>query len=806
MDHFEWRTDEDGAREAFEQPAPERRRAPRRAMLAILMLLTAGALVIAGHRLYRAAQVQIADATARVEADVRASHDLVRQAGERADLELFTRFLSSADPEWAMAQEQLVSGESWLDRSALDLSWQQTVSATAAITLSADLSEAEVVSQEVYTFTNAGGEQERASLAHTRVYRLGPDRWLFAPPHAAFWGEVFTTELPRLRLAYPARDEALAQRLAADLSELIERACNELEGLDCPVHFRLATYFTRNPAILQTGQLGSLPLWAQEPLVLPAPSLVGLPLDEAAYHALYLGYARHVTAATIGQLVDWRCCRQGLFYQVLLEEQWQALNLAPAPLRPPASAYRHMLQGQLDVGNATSLWVQAPAMGESPALQSTRAIFAFLRQRFSQRPIAAWQRALSQSEQYAQWVAAVTGERPGPALAMGWHSYLYERAGSEEPASTPPAPVEDLLLLCEVQGAGRRVMRFDPQTETFSPEIESAPLDVGDTLPRLAPAPPGGVFFAGYQDGALQIWRWQNGEQQLIWESEPEGDLHYRFEGASPDGHFIAVEVSGDRNVQPAYHIAGVTACLENGCEWSQSVYRPTWSPDDRFVVNTTPRGDLLFLGRTDLQEQSFWTMDMGADPVWLDVDTFAFVRRRAGELDAVVLMSVGIRQVQNLVGVDDLRAQLPRGGIVAPTIGLVRHPLDDNIHFVALQTVHAAQPASTHVFLVRRDTGQLFNLFSVADADPRSLSISPAGRWLALVTAEGLMLYDLVMDRGGVYAEGAQSFTPQWSPDGNWLFSGSEGRYTLIAPGKEVREVRAEAYICDAAIWLHSD
>lgn len=112
----------------------------------------------------------------------------------------------------------------------------------------------------------------------------------------------------------------------------------------------------------------------------------------------------------------------------------------------------------------------------------------------------------------------------------------------------------------------------------------------------------------------------------------------------------------------------------------------------------------------------------------------------------------------------------------------------------------------STHVFLARRDTGQLFNLFMTADGDPQSLSMSPAGRWLSLVTQDGLLLYDLVADRGHIYVDGPLDFAPQWSPSGEWLYAGSDGRHYLVAPDLENREVTAEPLACRYALWLGAD
>ena len=802
MSNFEWHTEEDGAEEAL-QPAGENGATPGRRHLVLFLLFVAVVLGGAAYWIYRAGEQHVAETTARVEADVRASHELVRRAGLDTDLELFQRFISSADPDWARAEEQMVMSGRWLDRSTVGLSWDRTLSATSGITLSADLLEAEVVSRESYRYVDGNGEEKAATLAQTRVYRLGPDRWLLAPPAEEFWGEEAVVERPRLRLTYPARDEALALRLATDLSDLIERACDELADLDCPANYRLSARFSRDPSLLQNGLAGTLPLWAEQPPALPAPSLIGIPVDEAGYRALYLGYARQSIATAIAELLDWRCCQPGLFFQVLLEQQREALGLGPAPPAPPTAIYNQMLQAQVDVDDASSLWAQVPAVGDSPALQSARVIVDFLRQRFPQLSLTQWQRELAAAGDYREWLAAVTEDAGGPALAMGWHSYLYAHAAGDDGSPSPEAPAEDVLLMCDLQEGRRTVMRFDPQTETFTRALEDARLGGGLAPAPIVPAGPDSAFIAGYDEGGLRILRWQAGKTQLIWESGDVEDKEVRFVGASPDGRQIVIEeIDGQRRL-PTYRVAEVDACLDGGCNWRRSIYRPLWSPDGRYVINAVPQGNVLFLAETYSDLQPFWYMDVGTSPVWLDEETFAYVRQVDGELASVAIAAVDEREVQNLVDISELREQLPPGAIVAPNIGLARHPGDANALFLAVQTIRSQRPTATTIFLARRDTRQLFKLFSATNGDPTSLSISPAGRWLALESDEGLVLYDLVADRGSIYTEGAQPIAALWSPSGAWLFTGGDGRYYLIAPGSDGRDVPAGGLACDSAVWL---
>lgn len=808
MGSFEWLTDEDAAAD-LEGSEPDRPQEPKGRRLQIIVILVVLAAIAGGYWAYRTGIEHVADATQQVEADVRASHNLVRRAALQSDLQLFQRFLSSSDAEWAQTEEQLVIDESWLDRPNLGLSWQETLSATAAITVSANLLSSEVVSHERYGYQNGEGQEQTATLARTYVYRLGPDRWLYAPPESEFWGEEAVIDLPRLRLTYPARDGELARQLAADLNDLIDRTCNRLAGLNCPTFFRLSVHFATNPELLQSGKPGSVPLWAQKPLTLPTPGLIGLPLDADSYDALFLGYARPAVAAAIADVVGWRCCQGGLFFEALLEQQWRELGLRPLPDEPRPEAYGQLLQARLDVGAAEELWMQAPLEGDSPSLQSARIILAFLQQRYPQASAGHWQHELANAEEYAQWLSAVTNGGAGPALAMGWHSYLQVQSAEDETEAPPEPPAEDLLLMCSGEQDQAVLLRFDAQRQTFVSEIDDLRLDGKSAPLQLWPAPPDGAIFATGEREDLHMHLWRDGQQTLIWEAEPGSGRQFSFLGASPDGRFVMAQEHGLQETVPPYRAADVATCLENGCHWRPSNYLIHWSPDGDHVINVRPEHNLLFVVESTTAAQAFRFMDTGSAPVWLDDETFAYLQTNEGRLSAIMLLSVDRPRAQTLVDLSTVLAHLPAtNATVRPEVGLVRHPSDENVLFLALRVVpdrlqEPAMSGSTHVFLVRRDTGQLFNLFTTADGDPQSLHMSPAGRWLSLVTGEGLLLYDLVADRGGIYVDGPQDFEPQWSPSGEWLYAGSQGRHYLLAPDRDTREVTGEPLACSHALWL---
>ena len=97
-----------------------------------------------------------------------------------------------------------------------------------------DLLSAELIVGQPYTFTLPDGEIGTTTLQQTAVYRLGNQRWLYAPPEDDFWGDTHSDERDKLTLHYPERDEKVALRLAIDLEQTLAQLCTRLADINCP--------------------------------------------------------------------------------------------------------------------------------------------------------------------------------------------------------------------------------------------------------------------------------------------------------------------------------------------------------------------------------------------------------------------------------------------------------------------------------------------------------------------------------------------------------------------------------------------
>lgn len=810
MSGFDWKTEEDRDSPIVE---PEQGPAlpPRRRRL--LFLFLALLLFVAGGLFwgYRVTEEHLAQTNARVKRDVRASHELVKEAARHSDLELFQRFLSSADPDWTRAQKQIVADDLWLQRPVLGLQWQSSVTSSAAITLSADLLEAEVVSRETYAPRGDAPSDDPLTFLQTFVYRLGPDRWLYAPPRADFWGETQTTRLSRLRLIYPARDEAIAQRLAQDLNGVVERACGELPDLRCSDEYRLGLDFSSDAGQLLVGSPGAMPLWGQATLALPTPTLVGIPQDQAAYEALFRGYAVHVAATAVADQVGWECCEKGLFFQALLQQQLQRLELLP-PVSAEAADVTLLSQGRLNVHDFDHLWDESPKLNPLPpttALPSALSIVDFIQERRPELSAGALQRELAAAPTYDDWLSRVVGDVPEAELALSFASFLRSRPRQAQSASPPALPREDPLLLCRTEDGTSSLLRYDLRAESLLPQDLGADFQGTGPATTIEPMPSGGALIVdhhvapGGEGARLRLLLWDDGQQRLLWDSGELAEDRYHYVDLSPDGrHVVVEEINPERRLN-AFLVGEVAQCLEKECRWNRSIYRPTWSPDGRYIMNAMPQGNLVFLSEAQYLVQPFWYLDYGTSPFWLNVQTFGYVKRSADDrLSSVVIGSVSERQVQTLVTRDDLLSRLPSSTILTPSVNVVRHPADPRLLFLAVEGVRSPGPSPTHIFVILRDGPQISLLLTVPDADLSSLSLSPSGRWLALDTAEGSLVYDLVRSRSELLPSNGTAPPPSWSPEGDWLLAVDEGSLRLYAPGGGARQALQEPVSCQAVVW----
>lgn len=336
---FDWQTEEDGEWESTDHSVGVTRKS-RRWLWAVAIVV---ALVLAAGAVLWQVRERVSSAEAARSNDIISSFNLIRQAAESNDAELFRNLLSGSDLQWASIQQALFA-EGWLfDLSAFGLDTYPTQTTDVEVSLSPELDSAEVVAVATYRVRSMEPFTDTINLRQTSVFRRG-ERWIWSPPKDAFWGELETAEGQYVSIAYPARDEELVRRLLDDLDRIVAQMCAEVEHLDCIYGMRLHLSLSRDPAALlelterfvtsgyygtkvsgrvssRFGRPGGLEL------TLPTPSLIGLPVDHAGYQALLRGYGAHLAIGLAQRLVDADCCGSEARFRAAIQVMLRDLGL-----------------------------------------------------------------------------------------------------------------------------------------------------------------------------------------------------------------------------------------------------------------------------------------------------------------------------------------------------------------------------------------------------------------------------------------------------------------------------------------------
>lgn len=396
---------------AATDPAPNRR---RYLWLGVALALLVGLGAIVG----RLASQQIGEREALLSSEIEASYATILDANARQDSELFSTFLSGSDPDWVAAQQTLAADGLLLDRSAFGLTLAVDPAAlggSTGITFSPDLLSAELTRPISYTVEIGNALTETVVLEQTSVFRRGEDRWLYAPPTSEFWGETLTDSGRYLTISYPERDATVGRRLARELDAKIVEYCAapQIQFGGCPDDYEVNVVLSTDPAsIVDTADL--LGRWQlNDPIRLPAPSLAGVPVDEAAYRAMFRGYASQLIAAAASDLAGWRCCDAGLYYGTLLAAQLRKLGLRPWPLTP--ADYARFAENPDELASLEALWRGSSIDPPPENIWQLYVLVEFLTEEIGAVPVLFMQRLLTSNpnQSYWAWLSLVTGDRYG---------------------------------------------------------------------------------------------------------------------------------------------------------------------------------------------------------------------------------------------------------------------------------------------------------------------------------------------------------------------------------------------------------
>ncbi|HEX6384050.1 MAG TPA: WD40 repeat domain-containing protein [Anaerolineae bacterium] len=867
---FDWQTEEEDTWEESEQvvaASPGRTQPSWRLIVLILIALALAAIV-----LYWQATQRIELATQAVQADVLSSHRLIHFAAAQRDVELAEPLLSGRDPDWTSAQKQLVEQGLFLDRSAFGL---HTLPATTSpapippapprdgevgddldavdITVSTDFRSAELLFAKEYQIGTDRQVTETVILQQTAVYRQGSQRWLLSPPEKTFWGDRDSLRGDIVTVSYPVRDEAIATQLADALDAILADMCRRLRDIDCPadlrVYLRLDTspdslVAVADPANLLTGSLR---------LALPSPTLVGKPVDEAGYEALYRGYATQVVSAAITSLVGWECCQHAPVYQLLLDYQLSQLGLRSWPITQ--ADHLRILEESASLNNLMLLWSDASftPLNEERKWQVYAAV-DFLLHHFPDVSAADMQRKMTPRRSLLAWLTDIyplgAGSFVLDELDREWWIYAYTQTLVSQAPPPVPLPEQDIQLLCmtEVPDLQMSLYRYHTVGETWVEEftypgfvfMNPLPRDDGLIVQRIA-----------FEDEVWQMDLWRDATGlplSVSHEIIPEGGSAISLGQIDPAGQqLLAYTLPAESDATEAL-LVNFHDC-EGGVCPSQLLPGPlVWSPSGTQViaVENAPFFNIPLVtggrvalfdmfapvqswtllrqsleGAGGLSEDSFVKIGQGYAPFWLDESSYGFVRVASGASQELVVASVSDDISKPLLS----SATLGRAifdGAQSPSLTIlyaVAHPASPNLLFIIAKN---AQQNDGYIISFERETGRTALRLQLGLEPNHTLAFSPDGRWLAVTGSSDdiigrgapmptLYLHDIAANQTRTFITDSSNFAPvstlfDWSADGQWLLLIMDsGLLDLVALDHDYQRLLQHDFgQCTALAWVN--
>jgi hypothetical protein len=769
---------------------------------------------LAGGFIYWFVQQRIEDASDAAKVSVLAAHLLVRQAEKQADRELFRSMLSMANTPWADQQESLVARQVRFRRTSIgffevrpagDGEYEVTVA------LSPDLSTA-VVSFPL-PYQHLGDLQETFLLQQSDHYVREKDRWLLSPPSPEFWGEWQLFEGRALTASYRQGDAAVAERLAADLDAFVQEICQTLPGIDCPADLRLGLRFDDELAPdLLLAHLASAADQAED-IRLPTPALVGRPVDEVGYQALWQSYATVIARAVIRDATGYRCCEYGQLYNALLSGQLYRLGLRPRPLMEQQYA---SLAG--DAVHLRGLVATLPFESDRAQATAAPAYYALAEFLVDGLDLAAAevQRAIMSSPAAPprEIFDRLTGYRYGSdnELESAWMRFLQANAAPTS-VESPALPEEALQLVCvSMDGESSDLFRYSPASAELAPEralggVNAYLLALPDELGTVVAEQPG--------TGTGEIFLSQNGNDVTLLQSE-DGIIPVSYPGEAGGESTVLVFNSRIRQ----YGTISIEECQRgNECDIVPLAGFPLLSPDGSrqlFLVSSGISGyEGRFVRPFVLDSIAGEIISTGKAPFWLDNTTVGFIRPA---VEAAIAFDVTESSGRVLFNSADLAAAAPDTRTFDVRMIEIEHlalnPADpDELLVVAVDASRRS-----HFFTYSRQSGEVayYDSTDIILGEPvfYDYQFSPDGRWLLISGDDytqgraALYFYDVANRESRKFEFPVSYPLPMhwlydWSNDGQWLSIPDSGYVRLINPEADYQElVMPASGYCTSAAW----
>lgn len=407
-------------------PRPQRRRTLIFTMLVVGLLLGGTAVVVA-----RQLNQRVDDVNDLLIADIGASHATIEQAARSADTDLFVTLLSGRSVPWAEAQAQLVTHGRYQTPTDFGLT-RLDDSVEPVIDLAPDLLSAVVTTTRPYAIQVGNGLTDTVRLVETAVYRPGPNRWLLSPPDSDFWGPDQQASTRYLTLSYPERDAVHAQRMLLDLDTRLAGLCANEPDLTCPPDLHLYVTLSTDPASLENGSTAAVLTRATADLILPTPTLIGLPVDAAAARALTRGYAAPVVTAALQQALGYSCCTRGQMFQAVADYYLAEQQLRPWPVT--AATFDNSIATNMTVATMRAYWPE-DNVADFQAIWPVYAVMDFVLGRDARPSTLYLLQEVAAAASWEGWLTTAMGGAYSPIgrIEQDWLLYLYENDTSDDP-------------------------------------------------------------------------------------------------------------------------------------------------------------------------------------------------------------------------------------------------------------------------------------------------------------------------------------------------------------------------------------
>lgn len=287
---FDWRTEEEAEWQHEEPDLPARDRRFR------FVLTVAALAIVTAIALLRFGELQAEAIRESAREEVAAANDLLLHAAGKRDEELLNSLWGGGEA-WRAERQLMLDSGLIFDRRTAALDRQPGQTLQREVSLAPGLRQALVTVTLSYTgFVRHTGLQP-VSLRYPMRYEKREARWLWVPYGDAYWDSWVTEDRDGLEVIYPARDAALATRLANDLREPLRRICGAVA--DCPQRQKMTLRFTRDRETLLSPLVEDSTDAGRLMISVPTPTVMGTPEQEAGYQALPGAYLRLLARALL---------------------------------------------------------------------------------------------------------------------------------------------------------------------------------------------------------------------------------------------------------------------------------------------------------------------------------------------------------------------------------------------------------------------------------------------------------------------------------------------------------------------------